>query len=64
MRLKTKNNIEKQLYEKKVRRPNSKLENFQEFIIEEGKFKGKAKEKLSDYYIKIREEFRRNLRNA
>ncbi len=63
MRSKTKLALDKSLFEKKIRRIDGKLENFQEFILREGKMKEAARAKLENFYIKMREEFRRIERN-
>ena len=54
MKQKTKERLEKNCYERRVRKPVNGLEKFQEFILEEGKFKPEAKERLSEFYLKMR----------
>lgn len=51
--------IEKDVYERKIRKKTKELEKFQDFILEEVKFSSDHKQKLSKFFNQIRYEFKR-----
>lgn len=56
---KTKSAIEGDIYERKVKKKNTKIQKFQNFILEEVNFNSAHKEKIANYFKKIRQEFKK-----
>lgn len=59
LKKKTKLEIEKDVYERRVKQKTKPLEKFQDFILDEVKFSNDHKEKLSHFFKGIRGEFKR-----
>lgn len=55
LKTKTKLGLDKDLYQKKIRKINGRLENFQEFILREVKLKEDTRGKLQNFYVKMRD---------
>ena len=51
--------IEKDIYENKIRKKTKEIEKFQDFILDEVKFSSDHRQKLSRFFNQIRYEFRR-----
>lgn len=51
---KTRAAIESDVYEKEIKKKETKMEKFQDFILEEVKFSADHKEKLSHFFKQIR----------
>ena len=63
MRQKTHNNIEKSIYNEKVRKKETYVEKFQKFILEEFKFSEEAKRRLEKIFKAIELEYKRPSKN-
>lgn len=63
MRQKTHNNIEKSIYNEKVRKKETYVEKFQKFILTEFKFSEEAKRRLEKIFKSIELEYKRPSKN-
>lgn len=63
MRQKTHTNIEKSIYNEKVRKKETYVEKFQKFILTEFKFSDEAKRRLEKIFKSIELEYKRPSKN-